>query len=73
MPVRGLRFVVLLKVNINYIYNESSGLRRVISVLVRALLARRFHSRAGGVTLAPSSVGTSNFSAMENFEAVRSR
>lgn len=73
MPLRGLRFVVLLKVNINYIYNESSGLRRVISVLVRALLARRFHCRVGGVTLAPSSVGTSNFSGLENSEAAKSR
>lgn len=35
VPVRGLRFVVLLKVSINYMYNESSGLGRVISVLVR--------------------------------------
>lgn len=73
MPVRGLRFVELLKVNINYIYNESSGLRRVISVLVRALLARRFQSHVGGVTLAPSSVGTRNFSGLENFEAAKSR
>lgn len=73
MPVRGLRFVVLLKVNINYISNESSGLRSVVRVLVRALLARRVHSHVGGVTLAPSSVGTSNFSGLENFEAAKRR
>lgn len=73
MPGRGLRFVVFLKVNINYIYNESSGLRRVISVLVRVLLARRFHSHVGGVTLAPSSVGTRNFSGLENFGSRQGR
>lgn len=65
--------MVLLEVSINYISNESSGLRRVIRVLVRALLARRADSRAGGVTLAPSSVGTRNFSGFENFGAAKSR
>jgi len=33
----------------------------------------RLGSRAGGVALAPSSVGSGNFSALENFEAVKSK